>query len=133
MIAFLWVGIGSALGGMLRYAMTRLLAPASGAFPWSTVAINIVGSFVIGYFGALTLETGRWPSSDNTRLFVMVGLCGGFTTFSAFSLQTFDLLRSGAWQRAMANVALSVILCVAAVAIGVRTAPPSAHQPTPHN
>ena len=86
--------------------------------PVGTIAINIVGSFVIGLFGALTTAHGRFPATDGARLFVMVGLCGGFTTFSSFSLQTFDLLRAGAPWRAFANVALSVMLCLAAVALG---------------
>jgi CrcB protein len=86
------------------------------------VLINVVGSFVIGYFGTLTLQSGKYSASDNLRLFVMVGVCGGFTTFSSFSLQTFDLMRSGAWGRAIANVVVSVILCVAAVGAGHRLA-----------
>jgi CrcB protein len=87
-------------------------------FPYGTIFINVLGSFVIGYFGTLTLQSGKYPVSDNLRLFVMVGICGGFTTFSSFSLQTFDLIRSGAWGRALANVVFSVVLCVAAVAAG---------------
>ena len=96
-MSYLWVTIGSAIGGLLRYAITRLTIPISLGVPWGTILINVLGSFVIGYFGTLTLQTGRYPASDNMRLFVMVGLCGGFTTFSSFSLQTFDLMRSGAW------------------------------------
>jgi fluoride exporter len=115
---YLWVTVGSALGGLLRYAITRMTLTMSAEFPYGTIFINVVGSFVLGYFGTLTLQSGRYAASDNLRLFVMVGLCGGFTTFSSFSLQTFDLLRSGAWIRALANVVLSVILCVAAVAVG---------------
>ena len=72
----------------------------------------------MGFFGTFTLASGRFAVSENIRLFVMVGLCGGFTTFSSFSLQTFDLLRSGAWGKALANVLLSVVLCFAAVAVG---------------
>src|SRR5277367_4270994 len=121
-MSYLWVTIGSAIGGLLRYAITRLTIPVSMGFPLGTVLINILGSFAIGYFGTLTLQSGKFPASDNLRLFVMVGICGGFTTFSSFSLQTFDLLRSGAWGRAMANVVLSVVLCLAAVAIGHRLA-----------
>ena len=117
-MAYLWVMIGSALGGVLRYALTRITIPISYGVPWGTIIINVLGSFVIGYFGTLTLQTGRYPASDNLRLFVMVGVCGGFTTFSSFSLQTFDLMRSGAWGRAMANVVVSVVLCVAAVGAG---------------
>ena len=115
---YLWVTVGSALGGLLRYALTRMTLTMSAGFPYGTILINVVGSFVIGYFGTLTLQSGRYAASDNLRLFVMVGLCGGFTTFSSFSLQTFDLLRSGAWVRALANVVLSVTLCLAAVAAG---------------
>jgi len=117
-MSYLWVAIGSAIGGLLRYAITRLTLAVSVGFPFGTVLINILGSFVIGYFGTLTLQSGRYPASDNLRLFVMVGICGGFTTFSSFSLQTFDLLRSGAWGRALASAVFSVVLCVAAVAAG---------------
>jgi CrcB protein len=117
-MSYLWVTIGSALGGLLRYAITRLTLTYSIGFPFGTILINVLGSFVLGYFGTLTLQSGRYAVADNLRLFVMVGICGGFTTFSSFSLQTFDLLRSGAWGRALANVLLSVVLCVAAVAAG---------------
>ena len=117
-MSYLWVMIGSALGGLLRYAITRFTLTVSMGFPYGTVLINILGSFVIGYFGTLTLQSGKFPASDNLRLFVMVGICGGFTTFSSFSLQTFDLMRTGAWGRALANAVFSVVLCVAAVAVG---------------
>jgi fluoride exporter len=117
-MSYLWVTIGSALGGLLRYAITRWTLTISMGFPYGTIFINVLGSFIIGYFGTLTLQSGKYPVSDNLRLFVMVGICGGFTTFSSFSLQTFDLLRSGAWGRALANILLSVVLCLAAVAAG---------------
>jgi CrcB protein len=122
---YLWVMIGSALGGLLRYAISRWtmhLSPTTTSFPYGTVLINVLGSFVIGYFGTLTLQSGKYPASDNLRLFVMVGVCGGFTTFSSFSLQTFEMLRGGAWGRALANAVLSVVLCVVAVAVGHRLA-----------
>src|SRR5271154_2963050 len=120
MMSYLWVTVGSALGGLLRFTIGKLMLSfdISIGFPIGTVFINVLGSFVIGYFGTLTLQSGRFPASDNLRLFVMVGICGGFTTFSSFSLQTFDLMRSGAWGRALANVLLSVVLCVASVAAG---------------
>jgi len=119
-MSYLWVMVGSALGGLLRFIIGKLAIPldTSIGFPIGTVFINVIGSFVIGYFGTLTLHNGRYPVSENMRIFVMIGLCGGFTTFSSFSLQTFDLARSGAWGRALANIVLSVVLCVAAVAAG---------------
>jgi len=117
-MTYLWIAIGSALGGVLRYAMTRATLGFDHGFPFGTVVINVLGSFTIGYFGTLTLHGGRLEVSDNVRLFVMVGICGGFTTFSSFSLQTFDLLRTGAWGRALVNVVGSVVLCVGAVAVG---------------
>jgi CrcB protein len=125
---YLWVTLGSAIGGLLRYAITRWTMHISLSFPYGTVFINVLGSFVIGYFGTLTLQSGKYPASDNLRLFVMVGICGGFTTFSSFSLQTFDLMRSGGWGRALANVVLSVVLCVGAVAAGHLLAQQSVNQ-----
>lgn len=123
-MSYLWVTVGSALGGLLRFTIGKLMLSfdLSMGFPIGTVLINIIGSFVIGYFGTLTLQSGKYPASDNVRLFVMVGICGGFTTFSSFSLQTFDLARSGAWGRAFANIILSVVLCLTAVAAGHRLA-----------
>ena len=118
MTTYLWVAIGSALGGLLRYVLTRLWVEQSMEFPWSTVVINVLGCFVIGFFGTLTLSGGRYPVSENVRMFVMVGVCGGFTTFSSFSLQTFDLVRAGAFGRALLNVVLSVVVCFFAVALG---------------
>ncbi len=114
----LTVTIGGALGSLARYAISVLALPISRDLPWGTIGINILGSFIIGFFGTLTLAQGRYPVAENLRLFVMVGFCGGFTTFSSFSLQTLDLLRGGAILRAGANIVLSVVLCVAAVALG---------------
>jgi CrcB protein len=112
------VMIGGALGALARYGVGLLTLPISGQLPWGTIIINVTGSFVIGLFGTLTLASGRYPVSETLRLFVMIGLCGGFTTFSSFSLQTLDLMRGGALERAAINVAASVALCIAAVALG---------------
>jgi fluoride exporter len=114
----LFIMVGGAVGTLVRYLISVLTSAAPHELPWSTIAINVAGSFVIGFFGTLTLASGRFPVSENTRLLVMVGLCGGFTTFSAFSLQTFDLLRNGYILRAATNVIGSVVLCVCAVALG---------------
>ena len=110
--------LGGAIGTFLRYAVSILALPISRDLPWGTIVINITGSFVIGLFGTLTLAAGRFPVSENIRLFVMIGLCGGYTTFSSFSLQTLDLLRGGATVRALLNVGLSVVLCIVAVTAG---------------
>jgi fluoride exporter len=114
----LLIVIGGAIGTLARYLISVAALPISQNLPWGTIGINILGSFVIGMFGTLTLAHGRFPVSENARLFVMVGLCGGFTTFSSFSLQTLDLLRGGAVVRAAINIVASVILCVGAVTIG---------------
>jgi len=88
------------------------------SFPWGTLVVNVTGSFIIGLFATLTAPEGRWFVASEARVFVMAGLCGGYTTFSSFSLQTLDLMRQGALTRAAVNVAASVVLCVAAVAVG---------------
>lgn len=119
MNSFLWVAIGSALGGVSRYGFGLMASRLWGdAFPWGTIGINIIGSFVIGFFGALTMADGAMPASANLRIFVMVGICGGFTTFSSFSLQTLTLMRDGGWFPAMGNIVLSVVLCLLAVTLG---------------
>ncbi|MGO1075149.1 fluoride efflux transporter CrcB [Inquilinus sp. CA228] len=120
---YLWVAAGSALGGMARYWCSGFVAERAGeAFPWGTLIINVLGSFVIGLFGGLTGPDGRFLVSPEVRIFVMVGLCGGYTTFSAFSLQTLALMQEGEWARAGANVGLSVVLCLIAVWLGVAAA-----------
>jgi CrcB protein len=108
------------LGSVARAWVALTLARLAGAqFPWGTIFINVVGSFIIGFFGTLTAPAGgRVAASTDMRAFVMVGICGGFTTFSSFSLQTLELARAGQPGRALANVALSVILCLVSVAAG---------------
>ncbi len=114
----LLVMVGGALGSLLRYVVAVCMAPVSLRMPLGILLINVAGSFVIGFFGTLTLGHGRYPAPEAARLFVMVGFCGGFTTFSSFSLRTLDLLRSGAVGRALLNVLASVVLCVLAVFLG---------------
>jgi CrcB protein len=123
MIPLLLVAAGGAIGSVGRYSLAFAVARFTGTgFPWGTVLINILGSFVIGWFAELTAAYGRYPAADATRAFVMAGICGGFTTFSAFSLQTIDLLRAGQIGRAGANVVGSVVLCLLATALGMRLA-----------
>ncbi len=116
MASYVFIAIGSALGGVARYWCSVVVARMIGeTFPWGTIFINILGSFVIGFFAELTGPDGRVFASTNARLFVMVGLCGGYTTFSSFSLQTLNLMREGEWLAAGANIGGSVVLCMLAV------------------
>ena len=115
---YLLLAAGGALGTLARYGISLASLPLNKHLPWGTILINIAGSFVIGFFGTLTLAHGRYPVSEPMRLFVMVGFCGGFTTFSSFSLQTLELLQKGAAARALLNIVLSVVLCLCAVAAG---------------
>lgn len=118
LVTCLLVMLGGALGSLARYLLSILALNYSRDLPLGTIGINVTGSFLIGFFGTLTLAHGKFPVSENVRLFVMVGLCGGYTTFSSFSLQTFDLMRGGTIVRALINVVASVVLCLLAVALG---------------
>lgn len=119
MLSYLWIAIGGALGSVARYACSDLVARSfGGAFPWGTLIVNVVGSFVIGAFATLTGPDGRWLVAPDARLFVTVGVCGGYTTFSSFSLQTLNLMRTGEMGAAAVNVAGSVVLCLASVWAG---------------
>jgi CrcB protein len=116
---YLWVALGGALGSVARYWMgVRISLLAGLTFPWATILINVLGSLVIGFLATFTGPTGRVPAPIDARAFLIVGICGGFTTFSAFSLQTLDLARDGRLLLAGANIVLSVVLCLVAVALG---------------
>jgi len=118
-ITYLWIAIGSALGGMSRYACSRYIAVWFGeTFPWGTIFVNVLGSFIIGFFATLTGPDGRAMVAPDMRMFVMVGFCGGYTTFSSFSIQTLDLIRNRDFLEAGGNILLSVILCMIAVWLG---------------
>lgn len=119
MTSYFWIAIGSALGGMARYWCSGVAARLIGeTFPWGTIIVNIVGSFIIGFFATLTGPDGRIFADTLTRQFVMIGFCGGYTTFSSFSLQTLALVQDGEWLLASANIALSVMACLLAVWAG---------------
>ncbi|RRJ94759.1 fluoride efflux transporter CrcB [Opitutaceae bacterium TAV4] len=124
MILYLLIALGSGLGGMARFALTGLVnqSTGGGAFPWGTIAVNVIGSFVIGFFATLTAPDGRTPVGVNGRQFFMTGVLGGFTTFSSFSLQTLTLAQEGELLRAGGNVLGSVALCLVAVWLGHLTA-----------
>jgi protein CrcB len=123
MLTYALIGLGGAIGSILRAWLGTLMIALTGpAFPWGTILINILGSFVIGFFGTLTATDGRFAVPSDMRAFVMVGICGGFTTFSSFSLQTLDLLRDGRPAQAAGNIVLSVALCLGSVALGYSVA-----------
>jgi CrcB protein len=118
-MTYLWIAIGSALGGVSRYWCSVVAARMLGeTFPWGTLIVNVVGSFIIGFFATLTGPDGRVFVGSNARQFVMVGFCGGFTTFSSFSLQTLALMQDGEWLRVSGNIVGSVALCLLAVWAG---------------
>ena len=117
--AYLWVALGGALGSIGRFWCSGAVARSVGeTFPWGTLVVNVVGSFVIGFFGALTGPDGRVIVGTTARQFVMIGVCGGYTTFSSFSLQTLTLARDGQWLQVIGNVLLSVAMCLLAVCAG---------------
>jgi CrcB protein len=120
MASYLWIGIGGALGSVGRYWLNGLVSARFETFPMGTLVINVLGSFIIGIFAALTMPEGRMSSEGRAfaTQFVMIGLCGGFTTFSSFSLQTLNLLRDREWLYAGGNVLLSVIVCLVATWLG---------------
>jgi len=116
---YLWIALGSAFGGMTRYWLSGVIAQRFGeAFPAGTLIVNATGSFFIGFVAALSDPGGRMLMSVTARKFIMVGVLGGYTTFSSFSLQTLNLARDGEWLSAGANVSLSVVLCLVAVWLG---------------
>lgn len=119
MTVYFWIAVGSALGGVARYWCSGVAARLIGeTFPWGTLIVNVVGSFIIGFFATLSGPDGRLFIGSTARQFVMLGLCGGYTTFSSFSLQTLNLVQDGEWLYAGANITFSVVLCLLAVWAG---------------
>jgi CrcB protein len=113
------VGLGGVIGSCARYlASVFALSQFGPGFPLGTLFVNVTGSFAIGFYAALTGPDGRVFAGTRQRQFVMTGICGGYTTFSAFSLETFQLLRSGHALTALLNVGISVIGWLAAVWLG---------------
>jgi fluoride exporter len=123
MAVYVWIAAGSALGGVARYWLSGVVARLFGeTFPWGTLLVNVSGSLLIGVIAALTAPEGRFFVGSTSRLALMAGLLGGYTTFSSFSLQTLALLQDGDWWRAGANIVLSVLLCLLAVWAGYAAA-----------
>ena len=115
----LWIFLGGGLGSLARWGFSGWVANRFGeTFPWGTLFVNVTGSFVIGFFSTLTGPGGRWLAPVSFRQFFMIGICGGYTTFSSFSLQTLNLAEDGEWFLAGANCALSLVLCLAGIWLG---------------
>ena len=116
---YLWIAVGSGIGGAARLGCAEMSAWAFGeGFPWGILLVNVLGSFVIGFYFALAGPGGRLHARPVVNQLVMTGLCGGFTTFSAFSLDTLQLLREARPAAAGANVVLSVAMCLLLVWLG---------------
>jgi fluoride exporter len=120
---YFWIMFGGALGTGARYWCSGFVARTIGeTFPWGTLVINVTGSFIIGFFAVMTGPDGRVFVGSTARQFVMVGICGGYTTFSSFSLQTLNLVNDGEFVAAGGNIILSVVLCLVAVWVGASLA-----------
>jgi fluoride exporter len=119
MLMYLWVAIGGALGSISRYWFSGLIAERFGqSFPFGTLFVNVVGSFIIGLFATMTAPDGRWMVGPSGRNFFMTGVCGGYTTFSSFSLQTLNLAQDDEWLYAGGNIVLNVVFCLVGVWLG---------------
>jgi len=110
----LLIGLGGSIGSMIRYAVFLLIR--SRSFPYATLSVNIIGSFIIGLVFALSVKEAGL--SSNWRLFLATGICGGFTTFSAFSLENMELMQGGRTGLAITYIALSIVLGIAATFAG---------------
>jgi CrcB protein len=116
---YLLIMAGGAAGSAARYFCSGVIASLAGpTFPWGTIVVNVLGSFLIGFFNTVSGPDGRFLVGTQTRQFVMPGVLGGFTTFSSFSLQTLNLMRDGEWLPAGANIGLSLALCLVGVWLG---------------
>jgi fluoride exporter len=117
--SYISVALGSILGAVARFLVSVLSVSQFGdGFPWGTLFVNVTGSFAIGFYAALTGPDGRLFVSVRQRLFVMVGFCGGYTTFSAFSLETLRLVQSGKVQTAFVYLFVSAFTWIASVWLG---------------
>jgi CrcB protein len=111
----LLVFLGAGLGGVARWGVGRLVAPASG-FPWATLTVNVTGSLLLTLFAGWAQSRGL---SSQWQAFLTVGICGGYTTFSAFSAETLTMINAGHWGRAATYATVSVALCVGAAMLGL--------------
>jgi fluoride exporter len=118
-LAMIIVFVGGAVGSMLRFWLSGFIAERFGeTFPYGTLVVNLVGSLIIGVAAGWLGHLSDSFLASSLRQFIVIGLCGGLTTFSSFSLQTWNLVLSGRWGSAFTNIVVSTILCLALVALG---------------
>ena len=118
MISYLYIALGSALGGVARYLVGGVVQQASGGtFPWGTLAVNLTGSFLLGLFSRYAVDSAA--VSPEFRLFLTIGVCGGYTTFSTFSYEVVRMLEDGQFGRSVSYMMLSVALAVGAMVLGL--------------
>ncbi len=121
MQAYLWVSLGAILGAGFRYFLSRYVAKVlSPTFPYGTLIINVSGSLVLGFF--LIWTTERVLADPRWRLFIAIGFCGSFTTFSSYAFETIAYMEQGQWHLMAANILANNILCLAAVIGGAALA-----------
>ena len=112
------IAVGGAVGSLLRFWMSNWVHLVAGrSFPYGTLAVNVLGCLVMGFLFVLFID--RLTDSPVLRAGILIGVLGGFTTFSSFSIETFNLIEQGSWAKAMANMGASLMLCVGATWIGV--------------
>lgn len=122
---YLLIAFGGALGSVTRHWLANVVSePMNQHFPWGTFWVNVSGCLAIGFFASINLPGGRYFTASDVRLFLMTGICGGYTTFSAFGYQTLGLLRVGDWSRAALYVVSSVVVCIVSVWLGHLLAAP---------
>ncbi len=119
LLSYFYVAMGGALGSVTRFWLAAFVTErAGGLFPWGTLVVNVTGSFAIGFLATISGPYGRSGMVARFQEFFMIGICGGYTTFSAFSLQTLSLTQQGELWKAAANILLSVAVCLIAVWLG---------------
>jgi len=119
MWTYFWIAVGGALGTVARFWFSGVIARHIGeTFPWGTLFVNVSGSLVIGFFATYFGPESRFLAPPVVRQFVMIGILGGYTTFSSFSLQTLNLARDGNWLAAGGNALASFVFCMLAVWLG---------------
>jgi CrcB protein len=112
------IAAGGALGALMRFWVSNAVYAIAGRqFPWGTLAVNVIGSLIMGFLYVLMIE--RLASAPEWRAFLLVGLLGAFTTFSTFSIETLNLIEQAQYARAVGNMLVSVVACVGAALLGV--------------